>query len=64
MVRLRVLTADKRMPPEDASAGSGETLRRGMKEEKAREENPQHKSNALAREVFIVKLVRILHEFH
>jgi len=49
MVRLRVLTADKRMPLGDASAGSGEKLRRGMKEEKTREENPQHKSNGLAR---------------
>ena len=49
MVRLRLLTADKRMPPGDASAGLGEKLRRGMKEEKTREENPQHKSNTLAR---------------
>ena len=50
MVRLRVLTADKRMPLGDASAGFGEKLRRGMKEEKTREEEtPQHKSNALAR---------------
>ena len=49
MVRLRVLTADKRMPSEDASAGFGEGLRTGRRYEKTREENPQHKSNALAR---------------
>ena len=49
MVRLRVLTADKRMPSGDASAGFGEGLRTGKRYEKTREENPQHKSNALAR---------------
>jgi len=37
------------MPPGDASAGFGEGLRTGRRDEKAREENPQHKSNALAR---------------
>ena len=48
-MRLRVLTADKRMPPGDASAGFGEGLRTGRRDEKTREENPQHKSNTLAR---------------
>jgi len=50
MVRLRVLTADKRMPLGDASAGLGEGLRTGRREEKTKGENPQHKSNTLARE--------------
>jgi hypothetical protein len=37
MVRLRVLTADKRMPSEDVSVGFGEVLRIGRRGEKTRE---------------------------
>jgi len=49
------------MPPGDASAGFGEGLRTGNRYEKTREENPQHKSNGLAR-AFVIAIARKLIE--